>query len=148
MWRRTLKARSYPPHQLSEAQLVAQLRPTVCMKISLTLSLRQRLCTIVPCLTLTTPPAFCRTPYVDVCDDADYSQMLKNTYSEDAKAAGVPAITSAGEAGPATNHTILFWLSQLPQNALHLHLWPSRLLQARMGVALMKLHSCHADCAC
>lgn len=32
---------------------------------------------------------------MDVCDDADYAQMLKG-YSEQAKAAGVPAITSAG----------------------------------------------------
>ena len=32
---------------------------------------------------------------MDVCDDADYSQMLKG-YSDEAKAAGVPAITSAG----------------------------------------------------
>ena len=38
---------------------------------------------------------FCRTPYVDVCDDADYSQAMKG-YGEQAKAAGVPAITSAG----------------------------------------------------
>ena len=37
----------------------------------------------------------CRTPYVDVCDDADYSQAMKG-YGEQAKAAGVPAITSAG----------------------------------------------------
>lgn len=39
----------------------------------------------------------CRTPYVDVCDDADYAQMLKG-YSGQAEAAGVPAITSAGTA--------------------------------------------------
>ena len=32
---------------------------------------------------------------MDVCDDADYSQMLKG-YSNEAKAVGVPAITSAG----------------------------------------------------
>ena len=32
---------------------------------------------------------------MDVCDDADYSQMLKG-YSDEAMEAGVPAITSAG----------------------------------------------------
>ena len=33
---------------------------------------------------------------MDVCDDADYSQMLKG-YTNKAIAAGVPAITSAGQ---------------------------------------------------
>ena len=32
---------------------------------------------------------------MDVCDDADYSQMLKG-YGQQAKEAGVPAITSTG----------------------------------------------------
>ena len=36
-----------------------------------------------------------RTPYMDVCDDADYSQRAKG-YHEAAQAAGVPAITTAG----------------------------------------------------
>lgn len=38
----------------------------------------------------------CRTTYMDVCDDADYSQMLKG-YSKEAEEAGVSAITSAGQ---------------------------------------------------
>jgi hypothetical protein len=33
---------------------------------------------------------------MDVCDDADYSQMLKG-YSDQAHKAGVAAITSAGQ---------------------------------------------------
>ena len=37
-----------------------------------------------------------RTPYMDVCDDADYSQRARG-YHERAQAAGVPAITTAGE---------------------------------------------------
>ncbi len=36
-----------------------------------------------------------RTPYMDVCDDADYSQRAKG-YHQAAQAAGVPAITTAG----------------------------------------------------
>ena len=36
-----------------------------------------------------------RVPYVDVCDDADYSQRAKG-YHEAAESAGVPAITTAG----------------------------------------------------
>ncbi|KAK9917892.1 hypothetical protein WJX75_009328 [Coccomyxa subellipsoidea] len=36
-----------------------------------------------------------RTPYMDVCDDADYSQRARG-YHERAQAAGVPAITTAG----------------------------------------------------
>ncbi|KAK9860398.1 hypothetical protein WJX84_011416 [Apatococcus fuscideae] len=35
------------------------------------------------------------TPYIDVCDDTKFSQRMK-TYHEQAKAAGVPAITTAG----------------------------------------------------
>lgn len=35
------------------------------------------------------------TPYLDVCDDTKFSQRMK-TYHEKAKAAGVPAITTAG----------------------------------------------------
>ncbi|KAK9837667.1 hypothetical protein WJX74_002531 [Apatococcus lobatus] len=35
------------------------------------------------------------TPYMDVCDDTKFSQRMK-TYHEKAKAAGVPAITTAG----------------------------------------------------
>ena len=35
------------------------------------------------------------TPYLDVCDDTKFSQRMK-TYHEQAKAAGVPAITTAG----------------------------------------------------
>lgn len=37
-----------------------------------------------------------RTPYMDVCDDADYSQRAKGCH-ERACAAGVPAITTAGK---------------------------------------------------
>eukprot|EP00898_Chlorokybus_atmophyticus_P000022 jgi/Chlat1/101/Chrsp1S03205 len=36
-----------------------------------------------------------KTPYVDVCDDTKYSQRAKG-YHEQAKAAGVPAITTGG----------------------------------------------------
>lgn len=36
-----------------------------------------------------------RTPYMDVCDDTDHSQRLRG-YFDQAKAAGVPAITTAG----------------------------------------------------
>ena len=36
-----------------------------------------------------------RTPYMDVCDDTEHSQRLR-AYSDKAKAAGVPAITTAG----------------------------------------------------
>ncbi len=36
-----------------------------------------------------------RTPYMDVCDDTDHSQRLRG-YFDEAKAAGVPAITTAG----------------------------------------------------
>ncbi|EIE27591.1 saccharopine dehydrogenase-like protein [Coccomyxa subellipsoidea C-169] len=36
-----------------------------------------------------------RTPYMDICDDADYSQRARG-YHERAQAAGVPAITTAG----------------------------------------------------
>jgi saccharopine dehydrogenase-like NADP-dependent oxidoreductase len=36
-----------------------------------------------------------RTPYMDVCDDTEHSQKLR-AYSDQAKAAGVPAITTAG----------------------------------------------------
>ena len=45
---------------------------------------------------------------MDVCDDADYSQMLKK-YSTKAKEAGVPAITSGGNRKLTTtcNHLIL-----------------------------------------
>ena len=35
------------------------------------------------------------TPYMDVCDDTEHSQRLR-AYSDKAKAAGVPAITTAG----------------------------------------------------
>lgn len=35
------------------------------------------------------------TPYMDVCDDTDHSQRLR-AYHDKAKAAGVPAITTAG----------------------------------------------------
>ena len=35
------------------------------------------------------------TAYVDICDDSDYAARAKE-YHEQAKAAGVPAITSAG----------------------------------------------------
>lgn len=36
-----------------------------------------------------------QTPYIDVCDDTDYSWRAKG-FHEQAKAAGVPAITTAG----------------------------------------------------
>lgn len=36
-----------------------------------------------------------KTPYIDVCDDTDYSWRAKG-FHEQAKAAGVPAITTAG----------------------------------------------------
>ncbi|KAK9815837.1 hypothetical protein WJX72_010551 [[Myrmecia] bisecta] len=36
-----------------------------------------------------------KTPYMDVCDDSAYAQRAR-TYSEAARAAGVPAITTAG----------------------------------------------------
>ncbi|CAK0739628.1 hypothetical protein CVIRNUC_001182 [Coccomyxa viridis] len=36
-----------------------------------------------------------KTPYMDVCDDTEHSQRLR-AYSDQAKAAGVPAITTAG----------------------------------------------------
>lgn len=35
------------------------------------------------------------TPYMDVCDDADYSRRARG-YDADARAAGVPAIITAG----------------------------------------------------
>jgi saccharopine dehydrogenase-like NADP-dependent oxidoreductase len=40
------------------------------------------------------------TPYMDVCDDTDYSARAR-TYHERAQAAGVPAITTAGAPFPA-----------------------------------------------
>jgi len=36
-----------------------------------------------------------QTPYIDVCDDTDYSWRAKG-FHEQANAAGVPAITTAG----------------------------------------------------
>lgn len=36
------------------------------------------------------------TPYMDICDDADYSQRARQ-YHRQAVSAGVPAITTAGE---------------------------------------------------
>jgi saccharopine dehydrogenase-like NADP-dependent oxidoreductase len=36
-----------------------------------------------------------RTPYMDVCDDADYSRAARGFHAA-ARAAGVPAITTAG----------------------------------------------------
>lgn len=49
-----------------------------------------------------------RTPYMDVCDDADYSQRAKG-YHEAAQAAGVPAITTAGatSASPCLSSPVL-----------------------------------------
>ena len=46
------------------------------------------------------------TPYMDVCDDTDHSQRLR-AYSDKAKAAGVPAITTAGRS----------WYLMLPSHA-------------------------------
>jgi saccharopine dehydrogenase-like NADP-dependent oxidoreductase len=40
-------------------------------------------------------PSLAQTAYIDVCDDTDYSWRAKG-FHEQAKAAGVPAITTAG----------------------------------------------------
>ena len=45
-----------------------------------------------------------KTPYMDVCDDTEHSQRLR-AYSDQAKAAGVPCITTAGD----SEHTDLYW---------------------------------------
>ncbi len=47
-----------------------------------------------------------KTPYMDVCDDTEHSQRLR-AYSDQAKAAGVPCITTAGD----SEHTDLCWRS-------------------------------------
>ena len=53
-----------------------------------------------------------RTPYMDVCDDTEHSQKLR-AYSDQAKAAGVPAITTAGVLlGPEPQEAQLFWYEQ------------------------------------
>ena len=44
-----------------------------------------------------------KTPYMDVCDDTEHSQRLR-AYSDQAKAAGVPAITTAGMHQPHDTH--------------------------------------------
>ena len=53
-----------------------------------------------------------KTPYMDVCDDTEHSQRLR-AYSDQAKAAGVPCITTAGD----SEHTNFYW-----QCCSHAHL--------------------------
>jgi saccharopine dehydrogenase-like NADP-dependent oxidoreductase len=46
-------------------------------------------------------------PYMDVCDDADYSQRAKQ-YHQQAQAAGIPAITTAGASPTQAPMKVLF----------------------------------------
>ena len=78
----------FPAHSLSQLRFTAHLpvsRPSLLFILVFFSHL-------LPHATPSPPP---QTPYIDVCDDVDFSRMARSLHSS-AQQAGVPAVTTTG----------------------------------------------------